>query len=98
MQRTVAQKMGVREGVRSYITNAPATAIQGMNLPDLDLDETLRGQFWYMHLFVLTQAEMADAFPRTKEHLGAPGMLWISWPKGGCPYVLCQAAWGSFSS
>ena len=35
-----------------------------------------------MHLFVRTQAEMEDTFPRLRAHLNAAGMLWVSWPKG----------------
>jgi hypothetical protein len=82
MQRSVAQKMGIKDGMRAYIAGAPAAALRVIDLPPLDLGLTLRGDFNYIHLFVLTQAEMADAFPRLKTHLGTGGMLWVSWPKG----------------
>ena len=41
----------------------------------------LRGQFDYIHVFTITQAEMDDVFPKLKRHLKPTGMLWVSWPK-----------------
>jgi hypothetical protein len=34
-------------------------------------------------LFVRTQKEFIDYFPKLKKHLKPKGMLWVSWPKGG---------------
>ncbi|MCT1530552.1 hypothetical protein M3B46_06060 [Sphingobacterium daejeonense] len=34
-------------------------------------------------MFVKTQAEQTDIFPKLKKHLKLDGMLWVSWPKGG---------------
>jgi hypothetical protein len=82
MRRSVAQKMGIREGMRAHFAHAPDAALRLMDLPSLNVSRTLRGDFDYLHLFVLTQAEMIDAFPQLKAHLGAGGMLWVSWPKG----------------
>ena len=42
--RTVAQKMGVKPGLRAYLRDAPATAVTAMGLPDLDVPETLTGE------------------------------------------------------
>lgn len=81
MNRTVAEKMGVREGTRSYFANAPATAIAAMDLPKLNIRDTLLGEFGYLHLFVVTQAQMDNEFPMLKRHLEDRGMLWLSWPK-----------------
>lgn len=83
MERTVAQKMGIKEGVRAIFRNAPAEAVAAIQLPILDIGEQLRGEFGYVHLFVKTQAEMREAFPKLKKHLAPGGMLWVSWPKGG---------------
>ena len=82
MQRSVAQKMGIKAGTRAYFANAPTTALRAIDLPPLDVSEALRGHFHYIHLFVRTQAEMTGAFPQLKAHLGDAGMLWVSWPKG----------------
>ncbi|MFG2063914.1 hypothetical protein ACGFIK_21135 [Micromonospora sp. NPDC048871] len=82
MPRTVAQKMGVKPGSRTFFMNAPESVHETIDLPDLVVGEGLDGEFDYMHLFVITQAEMNDQFPRLKAHLRAGGMLWLSWPKG----------------
>jgi hypothetical protein len=80
--RTTAQKMGVRDGVRAFLVNAPAAALQAMELPELEVAERLDGEFDYIHFFVITQAEMDGTFPKLKPHLKESGMLWLSWPKG----------------
>ena len=81
MPRSVAQKMGVREGSRAFFDNAPAPALRAIDLPKLDASHSLSGEFDYIHSFCITQAEMRDRFPKLKRHLRATGMLWLSWPK-----------------
>jgi hypothetical protein len=83
MTKTVSQKMGLTQGLRSYILNAPESAISAMHLPDLIIAKSLRGQFDYLHLFVKSQAEMDRQFPRFVKHLQPGGKLWLSWPKSG---------------
>ena len=73
--------MGIREGMRSFFLNAPASAIQAMQIPDLNTSATLLGEFDYAHIFTTSQAEMDAAFPRVQNHLKQTGMLWVSWPK-----------------
>lgn len=81
MSKTVAQKMGLKEGMRSYFLNAPVSALEAIHLPDLKTSQTLRGRFDYLHLFTILQAEMDSAFPKLVRHLKQTGMLWVSWPK-----------------
>ncbi|MGW0502463.1 hypothetical protein [Micromonospora sp. NPDC003241] len=81
--RTVAQKMGVKPGSRAYLDAAPTSAVEALRLPELDVTDTLTGEFDYLHLFVTTQEEMRHRFPVLREHLRRGGMLWLSWPKGG---------------
>jgi hypothetical protein len=82
MTRTVSQKMGIRAGSRAHFVNAPDSARTAIDLPSLTVGEELDGEFDYIHLFVIKQAEMDDFFPRCKQHLRVGGMLWVSWPKG----------------
>lgn len=79
--RTVSQKMGLKEGMRAFFMNAPQSALEVINLPSLNIASELRGQFDYLHVFTITQAEMDDVFPKLKRHLKPTGMLWVSWPK-----------------
>lgn len=73
--------MGVKEGTRAFLVNAPKSALEAMNLPGLDIGSALRGEFDYLHFFTTTQAELDRTFPKLKRHLKPGGMLWISWPK-----------------
>jgi hypothetical protein len=81
MPRSVAEKMGIEGGARAYFVGAPDSALRAIELPDLDVARALRGTFDYIHLFSITRAEMDETFPKLKAHLGASGMLWLSWPK-----------------
>jgi hypothetical protein len=79
--RTVSQKMGLKEGMRTFFVNAPQSALKTINLPSLNIASELRGQFDYIHLFAVTQVEMDNIFPKLKRHLRSGGTLWVSWPK-----------------
>ena len=52
MTKTVAQKMGVKEGSRAIFINAPKEAVKASNLTSIDIASKLDGEFDYMHLFV----------------------------------------------
>lgn len=82
MARTVAQKMGIKAGTRTLFVHAPEAALAAIELPRLEMSATLEGEFGYIHLFVISQAELEEQFPRLKAHLLSTGVLWVSWPKG----------------
>lgn len=84
-RRTVAQKMGIKQGSRAHLVAAPSPAALALQLPPLVVSPELDGQFDYLHLFTTSQACMEDSFPTLKGHLRASGMLWVSWPKGKQP-------------
>ena len=81
--KTVSQKMGIKENSLFLFINAPSDAIDVMKLPEIDIAKRLTGEFDYIHLFVKTQSEYKDKFPKLKPHLKLSGMLWVSWPKAG---------------
>lgn len=81
MSKTVAQKMGVKEGMRAYFVDAPASVLDAIHLPSIDASHTLRDTFDYLHLFATSQAVLDTAFPKLVPHLKKTGMLWVSWPK-----------------
>ena len=83
MIRTISQKMGVKEKSRAIFVNAQKEALENINLPTLDIQEKLKEELDYIHLFVKTQTEFITHFPKLKQHLKLNGMLWVSWPKGG---------------
>ena len=81
MTGIASKKLGVREGARAYLKNAPAEALKAIDPSGLDVSTRLTGQFDYIHLFTKSQEEFDDLFPRLKAHLKPTGMLWVSWPK-----------------
>ena len=83
MTRTVSQKMGVKENSKAYFVNSDEEAIENLDLPNLDISKKLDNEFDYIHLFVKTQSEILEHFPKLKQNLITNGMLWVSWPKGG---------------
>lgn len=83
MLKSVAAKMGVKQGMRSFFVNAPEDAIKAMNLPMLETDINLQGTFDYIHFFATYQAQFHQHFSALKTNLNNKGMLWVSWPKSG---------------
>ena len=82
MPRPVSQKMGIKPGTLAFFVNAPETAQKAIELPELQVSEKLDGEFDYIHLFLISQSEMDETFPKLKPHLKPGGMMWVSWPKG----------------
>src|SRR5262245_48942765 len=81
MAGTVSKKLGIKDGSRAILVNAPADAIDDIALPPLEIADELRGEFDYIHFFVESQDEFNEMFPKLKAHLKPTGMLWVSWRK-----------------
>ena len=73
--------MGIKEGARAILVNAPVEAAKAIDTSELDLVKRLTGTFDYIHFFTKSQEEFNERFPRLKAHLKPSGMLWVSWPK-----------------
>ena len=61
-QISVSQKMGVKEGMRTFFLNAPEPILNAINLPGLDVGSALQGELEYLHLFTKTQLEWTIYF------------------------------------
>lgn len=83
MPGVVSKKMGIKEGARAFLMNAPAEITDVIEPPRLQLATELKGDFDYIHLFAKSQEEFNELFPKLKNHLDPNGMLWVSWPKNG---------------
>ena len=75
--------MGIKENSRAIFVNSDNEVLNGIHLPVLKISKKLEGEFDYIHLFVKTQTEFNEYFPKLKEYLKSNGMMWVSWPKGG---------------
>lgn len=82
MPKPVSRNMGIKQEMRAFLVNAPGSAVDAIDLPSLEIAVRLNGDFDYIHVFAMTQAEMDELLPRLKSHLKPTGMLWVSWPKG----------------
>jgi hypothetical protein len=83
MIKPVSDKLGIKKGMRAILINPPANFTQTINLPELNFQTRLVGEFDYIHLFTITENEFHKRFPNLKNHLKSTGMLWVSWPKSG---------------
>jgi hypothetical protein len=82
MAKSVAAKMGIKEGTRAIFIHAQPGDLNSIRPPDLNIASSFRGQFDYIHFFVTSQAALDKKLPALKKHLKPTGMVWISWPKG----------------
>jgi hypothetical protein len=80
--RSVAEKLGAREGQRAYFLDAPEDARATIEYDGLVISQTLRGTFDVIFAFVIDQRKMRAVFPKLRAHLKPGGRLWLCWPKG----------------
>ena len=83
MTRTIAEKMFIRSGVRTYLRSGPENHLEHIGANDVNVSDSLDGEFDYVHLFAKNQEELGRQFSELKPYLGEKGALWVSWPKGG---------------
>ena len=79
MAKPVAQKLGIRSGMRARLIDVPRTLVAELEQPGLERGDDA---FDYIHLFVTEQAQLDHALPGLRRQLAGDGMLWVSWPKG----------------
>jgi hypothetical protein len=83
VESSLYKKIGIRQGMRAFFIDAPASVFEAIGLPSDQIARSLAGPFDYIHLFTKSQKNLDAEFPRLKLHLLETGMLWVSWPKGG---------------
>jgi hypothetical protein len=83
VQRSIADKIGIKKGMRAIFLHADANALQDIAFQDIKVSQKLAGNFDYIHLFSKTQTDLDRQFQKSKKHLLNSGMLWVSWPKAG---------------
>lgn len=73
--------MGIKKDMHAIFINASQDAVKSINPPALNEASRLSGDFDYIHLFAVREADLNKKFPSLKNHLKDTGMFWISWPK-----------------
>jgi hypothetical protein len=82
-KKPLAEKLGIRNGQKIYIGNAPPKYIQTLgNLPAATtLMKSLDGLCDFIQFFSHEKTTLELEFPKLKNSLAASGCLWVSWPK-----------------
>jgi hypothetical protein len=90
--RSVADKLLIRRGGRLWVWPAERTSLLG-ELPDgTAVASTLR-QADTAVVFVSDEATLGDALAKHAADLGAPGALWIAYPKAGKSDLKRDSLW-----
>lgn len=76
-------KLGISEGMRMLLVNAPASfhSRLGPLPPGARIYQRPRGSFDFVLLFVKSRASLARRFARLARKIGPDGTLWVAWPK-----------------
>ena len=84
VESALAKKMKLRPEARAAIINAPTGYQRELTpLPEgVEIVEQLTGDFDWIQVFAITQAEFEEIGPGAIAALRPESMLWISFPKG----------------
>lgn len=80
----LAAKLKLKPGMKALLVNAPDGYLEELSpLPDyVDVSQELIGEYDWIQIFVIDQAQLADLAPRVVQALKPESVLWISFPKG----------------
>lgn len=81
--RSLVDKLGIRDGWRIAIVNAPAgyTRILGKLPAGVRRAPRPRAPLDFVQFFTRERRELERRFPALARALAPAGMLWVSWPK-----------------
>jgi hypothetical protein len=79
----LAKKIGIREGSRVALVNAPEDfQFEPKELPDnVEFAKPTARSLDIILFFVITERTLAKDFSKLAARLAANGMIWIAWPK-----------------
>src|SRR5919206_5267043 len=76
------KKLGIKPGLKCVFVNAPAGFVDALDLSkDVIVSRAGGTELDFVLLFVKSQKELKQKFPRLAAKLTPSGMLWVSWPK-----------------
>ncbi len=78
----LAQKLGIKPGVKLVVLNAPWDYRSAVALPaGAAISSRMSQAARFVHLFCVDQAELGEKSSRLAKALADDGILWVSWPK-----------------
>jgi hypothetical protein len=77
------KKLGIKPQFRAAFVDLPSEIKTTLKeaLSDCQLVKDGHGQLDFAMIFIKSQAEMKERFPKFARRLTPAGMLWVSWPK-----------------
>lgn len=86
-QKSLAEKMYVREGYRLLLLAAPPgyAAVLGPLPKGASWQQSSAGEADWVQLFVRSRKELEQSLPAAKRRLAPDGLLWVTYAKGGSP-------------
>jgi hypothetical protein len=77
------KKLGIKPQFRAAFFDLPSEIKATLKeaLSDCQLVKDGHGQLDFAMIFLKSQAEMKEQFPKLARRLTPAGMLWVSWPK-----------------
>ena len=83
-ENALAKKLKLKAGQRAVVVNAPEGYLSSLKpLPaEVELVETLKGQFDWAQIFVRNKVELDKLAPRVIRALKPESVFWVSFPKG----------------
>jgi hypothetical protein len=81
--RSLVDKLGIKEGTRVAILNAPRgyRKTLGKLPPGVSVASAARGVLPFIHFFTAHRDELEHTLPALLRVLTPDGTLWVSWPK-----------------
>ncbi len=82
--KTLAEKLGLKEGKANAIVNAPLSLekLFASPLAKFEIsDSVTNGKFSFIQFYTKSKNELTEKFPKLKNALELDGFLWVSWPK-----------------
>lgn len=76
------KKLGIKEGFRARLTNAPADVRVELSAALAECDVLKQGHALdFAMIFTKSRVELAREFLRIEKELAPAGMFWVTWPK-----------------
>ena len=79
----LSKKLGIRPKFKTAFFELPADVSKELKktLADCDLAKDGQAGLDFAMIFIRSQAEIKEQFPRYARRLAPAGVLWVSWPK-----------------
>lgn len=83
MAKSLAEKLGLKPGLRSFVLNPPPgyPELLGRLPKGAAPKRRAEGGLDFIHAFATTRAGLEASFPRLASTLAEGGIFWVSWPK-----------------